>query len=127
MYETINHTWYNLTGHIYRSNNRIIRVKIQALCVDEDTGINMKVTFVENKKPKKKLISPITLAAMHIMWLDNIVVSDDEVVTDDEQTYDTPKCLKKLELHKNEMTIKPQLVDFTLIQANMLLMTTKCL
>jgi hypothetical protein len=78
IFESKDHSWYKLAGHIARAGGRLKRCLIQELVVLPLYGIVFNVVFWEEKKKKRKKVSAATLLATNLLWIDATIVSDDE-------------------------------------------------
>ena len=76
---TTTHSWYDHIAHIVRPGKRIIRVRVCEFGVDPAGFVFVTVTFYEKHKKKKKRVSPVMLISLQTMWLNNDVISDDDV------------------------------------------------
>jgi hypothetical protein len=75
---TTKHSWYKTVAHIPRRGGKtFVRGFISDLVLG-DGYIAVNVEFVEKRKRKNKLFSPITIAALQTHWLDRNFVSDDD-------------------------------------------------
>lgn len=72
------HTWREAVVHILRPNSRVLRGRVGHCMVTTEGSVAMEVVFVEHGKVKKKLVSPIALASMQLLWLNNDVVSEED-------------------------------------------------
>mgnify|MGYP001588012632 CR=1 FL=1 len=110
------HTWYGKMVHIVRKNNHICRAVCWELVIEGGT-IYVIVSFMDNKKKrKKKLVSPIMLATMHLLWLNNDVCSEDDVATDDEESHSLcDSVLPKLQVHESMSSQIERQAQFALL------------
>jgi hypothetical protein len=106
----IHHTWYNKHAHIFRTDGRVVRAVLKQLVV-EDNAIYIQVSFLDKgRTTKTKLTSPITVAALQIMWMNVDVVSDVDVPDGIDGDMDTfvppPECdrLPPLEIRGVQIT-----------------------
>jgi len=78
----IHHTWYNKHAHIFRSDGRIVRATMKELVFDNG-AIYIKTEFTDGKGLlQTKDTSPITIAALQVLWINVDVVSDVELPED---------------------------------------------
>jgi hypothetical protein len=76
--KTIQHSWYNYNAHIFRIRGQVLRqCKIEELTL-ENNYVACRISFIEDKRRKSKLISPITLASIQCHWLNKDIVSESE-------------------------------------------------
>lgn len=71
------HTWYGKTCHIVR-NNKIVKAKIKELKLSKKGVVGFIVSFKVNGVTKNKLISPLMIACIHVLWLYVDVVSEED-------------------------------------------------
>jgi hypothetical protein len=71
------HSWSNLHAHIFRSDGRVWRASLRHAVIDEGV-LSIYTEFTDNGRKKHKLVSPITIAALQVFWVNVDVVSDDE-------------------------------------------------
>ena len=83
--DTTKHSWYNMHAHIFRTDGRVVRAKLQDI-VMENGGIYIAAHFTEKGKNKYKHVSPITIAALQLLWINVDVVSDVELPDDIENS-----------------------------------------
>ena len=74
--KTEHHTWYNMRAHLMRPNRGVIRCVIKQFELLPYTSL--RVTFTENGVRWQKRVSPLQIIAVHIFWLQNEIVSDDD-------------------------------------------------
>jgi hypothetical protein len=93
--EIIHHTWYNKHAHIFRKDGRVVRAVLKQLVIGQD-GIYLTVSFLTRGQiVKTKQTSPITVAALQVLWMNVDVVSDVETPmdTDNDDTFiPPPEC-----------------------------------
>jgi hypothetical protein len=77
-FSTIHHSWYNIQVHIIRSDNRCLRSKVGQLIVMADHQVGVELLFREKSKNLRKIVSPLLVATIRLMWLNRDVVSEDE-------------------------------------------------
>ena len=85
--ESITHSWYGKYTHVFRSDGRVVRARVQKIFVDRGSLL-LRVSFAGHTKD----MSPIAIAALQVMWINVDVVSDD---ADIDQTQDfqlPPEC-----------------------------------
>ncbi len=94
MTEKIAHSWEGFYAHITRPNKKIKRCVIGKLDLSRDS-VSVLVSFQENGKEKKKLMSPILLASLHFLWWDGSVCSENDE-DDEKYEFSIPPPCKKL-------------------------------
>ena len=81
--ESNKHTWYNLHAHIFRSDSRCIRATLKQLVIINKSAIYIKAEFLDDHgKICTKDMSPVTVAALQVLWENVDVVSDVELPDD---------------------------------------------
>jgi hypothetical protein len=76
------HTWYNQYAHIFRTDGRVVRATLKELVIEGD-AIYIKTEFIDHTGAiKTKDTSPITIAALQVLWINVDVVSDVELPDD---------------------------------------------
>lgn len=82
------HTWYNKHAHIFRSDGRIVRATLKEFVFDRG-AIYIKTEFMDGQGIlRTKDTSPITIAALQVLWVNVDVVSDVELPEDFETVTD---------------------------------------
>ena len=76
-----NHSWYDKHAHIFRTDGRVVRATLGEL-VESPSGIYIKATFLHEQHSRIKHVSPLTVAALQVMWVNVDVVSDVELPDD---------------------------------------------
>lgn len=104
---TTRHTWYDLHAHIFRTDGRVVRANLREIVI-ENGGVYIAAHFTEKGKKKYKHVSPITIAALQLLWINIDVVSDVELPDDIENstTFIPPKeCdrLPSLDLEEDDL------------------------
>jgi hypothetical protein len=89
--QTGKHSWFNKYIHVFRNNGKIIRSQVKELIFD-DYGIYFKVQFMAGKSTKYKHVSPLSIAVLHVLWINVDIVSDVELSNDDDSFYVPPEC-----------------------------------
>jgi hypothetical protein len=85
------HSWCGKYTHIFRTDGRVVRAKVGELVLDPSTGgFYFKTTFLDGTTPRVKHVSPLTVAALQVMWSNVDVVSDLELPED----LDTVTCFE---------------------------------
>ena len=74
--KTTQHTWYNMQAHLMRPDGRVVRCVIKHF--ELIPYASLRVTFTENSVRRQKRVSPLQLIAVHVFWLQNDIVSDDD-------------------------------------------------
>jgi hypothetical protein len=100
IFETIHHSWYNKTSHVIRKDRKILHCKILKMIIMANHQVGVELIFKENNKKLRKVVSPIFIATMRILWLNRDIVSED----DDEDDFEN-----------NEQTIDQKLPDLRLL------------
>jgi hypothetical protein len=80
----INHTWFNKSAHVFRTDGRVVRAIMKELFMEGD-AIYIKTDFFDPRHGtgiQTKDLSPITIAALQVMWVNVDVVSDMEFPED---------------------------------------------
>jgi hypothetical protein len=81
--ESTKHTWYNKHAHIFRSDGRVVRATLKQLVIIHKSAIYIKAEFVDDHgKIRTKDVSPVTVAALQVLWENVDVVSDVELPED---------------------------------------------
>lgn len=75
--ESITHSWYGKYTHVFRSDGRVVRAQVQKIFVDRGSLL-VRVAFAGHTKD----VSPISIAALQVMWINVDVVSDMEAAHD---------------------------------------------
>ena len=91
----LSHTWEGLCMHIPRrcnDNLAITRCVLGKLVVATNGVVGIRAFFMANGSRKSKVVSPVTIVALHIMWVNVDVVSE----SDDEDAPMTSLSLPKL-------------------------------
>ncbi len=78
MFPTIRCSWTDYYAHLSRPNRKIKRCKILGFDRKGENLACVNVRYSENGKSKQKLVSPISLAAIQLLWSDGLAVSDNE-------------------------------------------------
>lgn len=78
IFATIHHSWYNMSVHVIRSDHRCLRCKIGQLLVMADHQVGVELLFRDKLKNLRKVVSPLLVATIRLMWLNRDVVSEDE-------------------------------------------------
>jgi hypothetical protein len=72
------HSWYDLHVHVTRGpDKKIIQAVCGELCIFEDR-VGIYVNFTERGIKKRKLVSPIFLIGIQILWVNHDIISDTE-------------------------------------------------
>ena len=72
----IRHSWYNKHAHIFRTDGRVVRATMKDIILDRG-AVYMKTEFVDDAGNSRiKHMSPITVAALQVLWVNVDVVSD---------------------------------------------------
>jgi len=79
IFATTHHSWYNISVHVIRGDNRCLRCRVGQLLVMADHQVGVEVLFREHSKNLRKIVSPLFVATVRLMWLNRDVVSEDEV------------------------------------------------
>lgn len=79
------HTWYGLKCHIW-NRGHITRGSIEELVVWR-TRVMLRVRSGSDIV----FVSPLSIISIHVIWLTNFIMSDDEEATDDEHFNSLPK------------------------------------
>ena len=89
MVQTYQHSWCDKHAHIFRTDGRVVRAKVGELVLDTSTGgFYLKTTFLEGTTRRVKHVSPLTVAALQVLWSNVDVVSDVDLPED----LDTVTC-----------------------------------
>jgi hypothetical protein len=81
--ESVKHTWYNKHAHIFRTDGRVVRATLKQIVIINESAIYIKAEFVDDKgKTRSKEVSPLTIAALQVLWENVDVVSDVELPED---------------------------------------------
>lgn len=78
IFDTIHHSWYNKCVHVIRSDHRCLRCKVGQLLVMSDHQVGVELLFRDKLKNLRKVVSPLFVATIRLMWLNRDVVSEDE-------------------------------------------------
>ena len=77
MTEITEHSWNNITAHVLRKNGTIVRATLGSI-IYRPNYIGVRVFFRDSGQRKTKLVSPLSLVALQMFWLNRDIVSDDE-------------------------------------------------
>jgi ribosomal protein S27AE len=91
---TTHHSWYNIAVHVIRGDNRCLRCTVGQLLVMADHQVGVELLFRENSKNLRKVVSPLFVATVRLMWLNRDVVSEDDL--ESANTTETPQPLPQL-------------------------------
>lgn len=89
------HSWYGKYAHVFRSDGRVVRSKVGPIVLDSRYGVSLSVSFQSKRKRQRKRVSPISVAALQVLWLNVDVVSDVDLSDDpmmDEDFVPPPEC-----------------------------------
>lgn len=75
-WETDDHTWQGVHAHIVRKGNEVIKVIVGELVV-QPCRIAVRVRWRRGKSNFHRLVSPISIVALHMLWLSCDVVSEE--------------------------------------------------
>jgi hypothetical protein len=76
------HTWFNKHAHIFRTDGRVVRATMKEIVLERD-AIYIRTEFLDDTGMiKTKDTSPITVAALQVLWVNVDVVSDMELPDD---------------------------------------------
>jgi hypothetical protein len=81
IFATIHHSWFNMSVHVIRSDHRCLRCKVGQLLVMADHQVGVELLFRDKLKNLRKVVSPLFVATVRLMWLNRDVVSEDEAET----------------------------------------------
>ena len=97
---TEQHSWFGKYSHVVRSDGCVHRCTIGRLSVSEDGQVGVELLFRENSKQLRKLVSPMFVAAVRMLWINRDIVSEDDAhdQTVDEQQQPSDRSLPELRL-----------------------------
>ena len=78
----VGHSWVGVIAHIPRTNGSIIRARLGNIEI-RPYHIGVRVHFRSKNRAKTKLVSPLSIVALQVLWLNRDVVSDAECEKDD--------------------------------------------
>jgi len=85
------HSWKDKYTHIFRTDGRVVRATLRHL-VFEQGQVYVHAEFWDKGRRKTKEVSPITIAALQVFWVNVDVVSDVDVVDDLSAFVPPPDC-----------------------------------
>lgn len=107
--ESITHSWYGKYTHVFRSDGRVVRAQVQKIFVDRGSLL-VRVAFAGHTKD----VSPISIAALQVLWINVDVVSDVETAQDFRVP---PECDQLVPLQIPNIPHDPMLAS-TILQVN---------
>lgn len=85
---TERHSWFKLCGHALLKHGKTVRVEIGALMV-APYGCVLATTWRQGDKWNHRAITPLMLAATHVLWTQAAVVSEEEPEETNEELKET--------------------------------------
>jgi hypothetical protein len=89
---TMNHTWFQLAGHVLHKDGSTSRVEISSLII-APYGVVLATNWFSKGKWRFRAVTPLMLAVTHVMWTNHEVVSDDSDEEVDQKKSPVPSYL----------------------------------
>lgn len=120
MFPIIRCSWTDYVAHIPRNDRKIKRCKIVGFDHQSLHFACLRVKYCENNKCKQKLVSPISIAAIQLLWWASLAASEDDEKEDSTTVTTFLPPLETSDLQLVSSSIREQFA-FCLYQTNLLL------
>jgi len=119
---SIHHSWRGKCAHIFRTDGRVVRATMGDLVLDNNAVYIGTTFFDDTGTERTKYMSPITIAALQVLWVNVDVVSDVDL-PDSEDVHTVTDFTPPLECDRlpalNVYMKKTSEIECMLIQVNM--------